>query len=160
MDPRNKTSLILLIVVVVLGLVLVVEAGGSDKSHLSARRMACFANLKQATQAGLLYSEDHSGRMPLCMSWMDATKEYIKHEESFKCPQVDEPKPGEYGHAMDVKASGLCLNGVKNLPEVVYLFDSVLLARNACSGFYGFPDPKKRTTVFAYLDGHAKKRRP
>jgi hypothetical protein len=56
---------ILLSPVVVLGLVLVVEAGGSDKSHLSARRMACFANLNQATQAGLLYSEDRNAARTL-----------------------------------------------------------------------------------------------
>ena len=53
-------------------------------------------------------------------------------------------------------------SGDPNPDKTVLLFESVLLARNACSGVYGLPNPPRHNdkNAVAYLDGHAKRLGP
>jgi prepilin-type processing-associated H-X9-DG protein len=108
--------------------------------------------------AELMYAADHDERLPPCLTWMDATQKYANHPDIFRCPERKKIKEGDYGHAMNVELSlALSTDFTKKSQGIPVLFDSVLLARNACSGFYGFPDPKENNTAVAYLDGHVSK---
>jgi prepilin-type processing-associated H-X9-DG protein len=119
---------------------------------------ACIYNLKQAMMGSLIYASEHDDRLPISTSWMDDLHDYTKNQDIYGCPQIKDRAKGEYGHAMNIATSTLDTNKVKQPAAVACLFDSVLLARNACSGFSGFPDPKVRATNVSYVDGHARRK--
>jgi hypothetical protein len=122
--------------------------------HPSPRGMHCLVNLKQTMVAQLMYATDHGERLPPCQTWMDATSPYTKGEAIFHSPDLKDATEDQYGFAMNVQMSLIQIEKDANPAESPVLFDSLLLVRNACSGFYGFPDPKDRLAHVAYLDGH------
>lgn len=116
---------------------------------------SCMSNLKLLALANLVYLADYDDRLPDSQTWMDSLVPYTKNEDLFHCPDVKKTNPKAYGYAMNYEMSGKTQKEVAK-PELAPLaFDSVLLVRNATSGFYGFPDPPRhnRNNV-AYLDGH------
>jgi hypothetical protein len=117
---------------------------------------SCVSHLKLCMMAQLIYAGDFDDHLPPCTTWMGATFPYSKNDGIYHCPDLKDAKKDEYGYAMNVAMSRVRTVDI-NKPELEpVLFDSLLLARNACSGFYGFPDPKQRKTVVAYSDGHVK----
>jgi prepilin-type processing-associated H-X9-DG protein len=126
----------------------------TTRTHPS--RSECLSHVKQCMIAQLIYSDDYNGRLPPCTSWMDATQEYIKNDSIYHCPLIKDAKKDEYGYAMNVAVSSVKTTAYSKPDQVPVLFDSVLLARNACSGFYGFPEFEKRGTSVGFADGHVK----
>jgi prepilin-type processing-associated H-X9-DG protein len=118
----------------------------------------CVSNLKQCMLGQLFYATDHDDRLPLSAHWMDAISRYVK-PGVVKCPTLAKKSIKGYGYAMNLAMSRVQTKSVKAPEQAPVLFDSILLGRNASSGFYGFPDPKERKTNIAYLDGHAAKRK-
>ena len=122
----------------------------------------CTSNLKQLMFGQLIYAEDNAGRLPLAARWMDAGTPYIRNEQNLHCPAFRKTDPKAYGYAMDFALSGLQTKTAPDLATTVVLFESMLLARNATSGFYGFPDPPRHNggNKSACLDGHVKRLNP
>jgi prepilin-type processing-associated H-X9-DG protein len=118
------------------------------------------SNVKQLAMGQLMYGADHDDGLPLAENWMDAIPQYVRDKDCFHCPAI--PEGGGYGYAMNVEMSGKRTSREPEPAAEVLLFESVLLARNACSGVYGFPDPPRHDgkNCFAYLDGHVKAHRP
>jgi prepilin-type processing-associated H-X9-DG protein len=118
----------------------------------------CMSNLKQLALADLAYQADYDDRLPDSQFWMDRLVPYAKNEDLYHCPDVKKTNPKAYGYAMNYELSRRRGNDVAK-PEIAPLvFDSVLLVRNATSGFYGFPDPPRHSgNNVAYLDGHVER---
>jgi prepilin-type processing-associated H-X9-DG protein len=118
-------------------------------------RVLCLSNLKQLTLAELIYASDFDDHLPDSQTWMDRLVPYAKNEDLYHCPDVKKTNPHAYGYAMNCELSGKKGSDIAKPEMAPLVFDSVLLARNATSGFYGFPDPPRhdRNNV-AYVDGH------
>lgn len=118
----------------------------------------CMSRLRECNLACLSYASDHDDRLPPAPAWVDCAQDYARNSLVFVCPDVRMEHPGGYGYAMNFELSAKALKDVPKPSESPLLFDSVLLARNATSGFYGFPDPPRhRGNNVAYLDGHVER---
>jgi hypothetical protein len=120
-------------------------------------RWTCFSRVKGCVQAQMLYADEHDERLPPATAWMDACLPIAKSDYDFVCPQARDADPEAFGLAMNVAfSSGGWLDG-PDPSRAPLVFDSVLLARNACSGFSGLPDPPRHASgnSVGYLDGHA-----
>jgi prepilin-type processing-associated H-X9-DG protein len=118
---------------------------------------ACISNLKQLALGETLYAAQNDDRLPEAMIWLDSTVPYRKTEEILRCP-AQRNSAETYGYAMDFTMSGRRIGSVYDPSAAVLLFDSVLNARNATSGFYGLPHPSRHGSVngVAFVDGHAR----
>jgi len=156
MKGRSFISTLIAVVGVLLCLVVV----GAVLFPLFARatgggRTACLSNMKQCATAVRLYAEDHDDRLPPALSWMDATRQVAQTDYVFACPDLARTNPQSYGYAMNLTVSDVNTALEDQPADTVLLFESVLLARNACSGFYGLPDPPRHGgNCVAFLDGH------
>jgi hypothetical protein len=121
----------------------------------SGRGDACLSNLKQLAAAQAMYALDWDGRLPPANAWMDAIEPLPKSKDIFYNPRVRPRSPDAYGYAMNIYCSGIDVNKEADPSGTVLLFESLLLARNACSGFYGLPDPPRNgeANCVAFLDG-------
>jgi hypothetical protein len=130
-----------------------VFAQSRDHPH----RSPCLSNVKQLATGQLIYTCDWEDRLPQAVSWMDKIKPYVKDERVFHCPIAQAKDANAYGYAMSVACSDVNTVKAPTPDGTVLLFESALLARNACSGFYGLPDPPRHETVdmVAFVDGHA-----
>jgi prepilin-type processing-associated H-X9-DG protein len=118
----------------------------------------CMSNLRDLAMAVTIYQTDYDDRLPDSQTWMDRLVPYAKDEDLFHCPDVKKSDPHAYGYAMNYELSGKKGSDVAKPELAPLVFDSVLLVRNATSGFYGFPDPPRRDgDNVAYLDGHVRR---
>jgi len=118
--------------------------------------VACLSHIKQIALGDIMYSADNDDRLPPATTWMDAISPRVPSEALFHCPALE--GKNEYGYAMNFELSGKDTKALPRLESQVLVFDSVLLARNACSGVYGFPDASRHNGKYnvAFVDGHAK----
>jgi hypothetical protein len=120
-------------------------------------KVPCLSNLKQSMIAQVMYGVDHDDRLSPATRWMDACLPYAKHDDLFACPYARRADPRAYGHAMNFALSAASQEDEPDPIDTIVLFDSVLLARNACSGFYGLPDPPRhKLNPVAFLDTHVR----
>ena len=149
------------VVAIVAGLfvwALTYDVGGNDFE--SAKTAVCISNVKELGTALSLYAENSDGRLPDSSTWMNELQPYMKNERILHCPALLANGPGAYGYAMNFEISGKEVARIANPDGVPALFESVLMVRNATSGFYGLPDPRRHRnwrgncTVVGFLDGH------
>jgi prepilin-type processing-associated H-X9-DG protein len=159
-ESRRKRSTWLTVLVggVVLLMLVAVLWPVTTGGPLRAKSAACMSNLKQLAIAEIMYASDYGDQLPDAMAWMDEINPYVKNEDCFRCPGIEGKDKGVFGYAMDLTMSGKLTEKVAKPESTVLLFDSVLLARNACSGFYGLPNPPRhnKKNIVAFLDGHVK----
>jgi len=138
---------------------------GDSKEH--SRATACLSNLKQLSQAMLLY-ENEQERLPQTSNWMDATLGYIKHADDesspdwkIKCPGIttSQRESQNFGYAMKSKLGGINSTHVEKPETEALVFDSLLLAKNATTNQVAVPNFERHAGIqnAAYLDGHAKR---
>jgi len=120
------------------------------------KSIACLSNIKQLALGQIMYSSDFDDRLPSATAWMDCIAKYVQSAGVFHCPALD--GKDEYGYAMNVACDREKTTDEHEPESKVLLFESVLLARNACSGVYGLPNPSRHDdrNVAVYVDGHAK----
>ncbi len=121
------------------------------------RPTACLSNVKQLTTGMIMYAQDHDDRLPLTDRWMDvATSALMDNQErDFYCPFLKNRKPDEYGYSMYFKMAGREVGSITNPADIVLVFDSVVLDKNAATGLVGFGD-RHEAAPFGFADGHAK----
>jgi hypothetical protein len=111
----------------------------------AAIRTSCMVNLKQISQAQLLYSADADGRFPDAARWIDQSEAYNEYERSFTCPAV-KSQGRQFGYAFNAAVSKKKAADLKDRREVL-LYESGNLQRNA-SG-----DPSKEPPTNRHLRG-------
>jgi hypothetical protein len=107
---------------------------------------ACLSNLKQIVLAQSMYAANHDERLPNATAWMDEIEPFVKSQDIYRCPALRKT-PEAYGYAMNFLMSGVNSRKLSSPESTPLVFDSVLLVRNATSGFYGFPDPPRHGTA-------------
>jgi prepilin-type processing-associated H-X9-DG protein len=125
-------------------------------ARLAPPSSSCLSNLKQLAIGEGIYAMEHDDKLPPATLWMDAIEPNVKWPEAFRCPAIG---GGEgYGYAMNCTLPAQPTMDFQEPSTAVLLFESVLTARNACSGVYGFPDPPRHNdkNAVAFLDGHVK----
>lgn len=157
--PANNCVSVLAVAALVLLLgAILFPVFASSKGHGPTR---CLSNIKQCDLGLQMYAGDHDDHLPPADAWMDCIVKYEATDEVLACPDVRGSNPKGYGYAMNIALSCKPIAKVPNPDEVVLIFDSVLLARNACSGFYGFPDPPRPSrNHVGFVDGHVQSLSP
>ena len=157
--PANIGVSVLAVAAIVLILSAVLFPVFVGRKHDGAN--LCLSNIKMADMAVQVYATDNDNRLPPATTWMDAAEKYAHTPAVLASPDVRDHDPSGYGYAMNVAMSCKPTAQVHDPGGTALIFDSVLLARNACSGFYGFPDPPRPHSNFVgFVDGHARSMRP
>jgi hypothetical protein len=90
---------------------------------------------------------------------MDASRPYLKNDAVFVCPELKRAKPIGCGYAFHDSLLGQRLDGIQSLADEPMVFDSAILAHNACAGLESLPRPPRHSNhkynVVGYMDGHA-----
>ena len=126
----------------------------------SAKGAACRSNLKQISQATLLYAEDHDGRLPPADRWGSAVPR--QSSAILSCPTHGWELPG---YAMSWDMSSRLVRSIPDPTSAPLVFDSDLTGPNAAGSLADLPSPPRHggTWTFdedpphnnvAYADGH------
>jgi len=132
----------------------------------AAFRAVCLQNVKQLTQAMLLYAEDSGGRLPPVERWCDLTAAYLGDWDSdgrapgaadaFVCPEAVFL---ECGYACNAGLAGVILTTVTDRARTVTIFESDG-AWNATGGVELLPlEPRHgwgQGDNYGFADGHAR----
>lgn len=120
----------------------------------------CQSNVKQQTTALLIYAADHDDRLPTRDSWMDALLPFVKSEQIFHCPAVQESNqenPHLFGYAFNSRLSGVEIESIDRPETVPMTYDSINMGRNASDPIVSLPSPPrvhddKACNLISYLD--------
>lgn len=97
-----------------------------------------------------MYLLDSDMNLPLAQHWADDLLPYAGSKHPYACPDLDNPSPASFGHALPSAMSGVNIAKEADLSSVGVLFDSTDLTWNACG-----PIPPKlgERRNAAFLDG-------
>lgn len=118
-----------------------------------AQSINCMNNLKQLALGGVMYSEEHQGRLPLGDNWCDAVEKYVGNRKVFQCPAGDSSQPCHY--AFNARLAGIDIKALTNPAQTVLFFET-----DGGWNLSGGPEllisrPRHRNAVgVAFADGH------
>lgn len=112
---------------------------------------ASLSNLREIALAGMIFANDHDGRLPQADTWMDDLAPYVRSEQVFKSPLAPDL---EWGYAMNEALAGMDVYDLYYPTQVVLFFESDLGTRNAAGGLEAVPDPPRNElgNAFAFAD--------
>lgn len=116
------------------------------------------SDMKQLAIGLIMYGADWDDRMPPAESWFDRVNLYIQNEAVAVCDGLDEPGPGQFGHALHRPMAAARLDTLEHPERTVLVLDSMDLSRNAVSDLSQLPRPGRnegRNTI-AYADSHVR----
>lgn len=125
------------------------------------RRTQCLANIKQLAIAAIMYSDSNDQALPLCDNWYDslvatyAQQKRNSDKPDFFCSEIPSRKPDQIGYAMYFKMSGRKVDSIVEPEQIVLVFESVILDKNASTGLVGFGN-RHEPVAIGFADGHLK----
>ena len=114
----------------------------------------CRSNVKQASLAILIYSDDYDDRLPLSSKWGDMVERESRNPAALK--DVEGVPDGSFGYAFRKSAPRTQISSVRNMDTLALIFDSTLMSKNAVGEVDSLPSPGRHDgkDVIGYLDGH------
>jgi prepilin-type processing-associated H-X9-DG protein len=126
----------------------------ANRARDNARRSSCQSNLKQVALGMMQYIQDYDERTPPTKNWIDVLQPYVKSEQIFICPSVDDPKG--YGYAYNSNFAQKNFAAVQSPSLTASVYETSILKRNA----FGPGDNRAYRHLdgsnYAYGDGHVK----
>jgi prepilin-type processing-associated H-X9-DG protein len=121
----------------------------SDAMHIASE-----SNLKQIALAIIMYTQDHSEKLPDADKWVDEIMPYVKTEAVFHDPAA--PAGQRWSYAYNKNLSGVKFASLANPAQTVLAFDSTLGTKNARDTGASVPKPGLHAGAsdFAFADGH------
>jgi hypothetical protein len=157
-----------LIVLVLAAILVPVFASAREK----AREVSCLSNLKEQGLAALTYSQDWDNTLPAARGWMETLEPYVTKADNglhgasiqsrFQCPDAVANYSGTlknvYGYAYNSRLSRVKLDKVEAPAEMVMIFESSSLLRNADDPFRSVARPGRHYggNVICFADGYAR----
>jgi prepilin-type processing-associated H-X9-DG protein len=133
------------------------------QARLKARQVACLSHVAEMARAAQLYAEDHNEVYPASNAWMDSLTPYIGKSQKvstistttvFHCPSV---AAEGYGYAYNSLMSQKALADISKPNEIIMLYDSSDLARNASDPVTSLPSPPRHIgNNIGFVDGHVR----
>lgn len=122
-------------------------------SRERARRSSCLSNVKQLSNALLMYASDYDERLPPANVWHDAIFPYVKNEWIWHCPTRKERVPSySYNALLHCRS----LTEVGSPKEQPMLFETDVSRRNAADLGVTFITPHNQRGAVGYVDGHVR----
>jgi hypothetical protein len=124
------------------------------QSRENARKQQCLSNVESIALAMQMFSVDN-GRFPSADKWVDEIKPYLANDVALKCPEDKSSARCSYG--MNKALSKLAVKKIKNLSEVVAVYETAHPGRNPSGGKSDVISPPRHhgDNNFGYADGHA-----
>jgi prepilin-type processing-associated H-X9-DG protein len=116
------------------------------------RRVSCQNNMKQIALGIMQYIQDYDEKFPPAKQWKDAVMPYVKSEQIFHCPSVDENKDG---YALNWKLSTKNVgSSLMYSPSMVMLYESTALKPNHSGEGQDMAFRHMGGTNIGFVDGH------
>jgi Protein of unknown function (DUF1559). len=119
-----------------------------------ARQAACMANLRQQSNALMMYCLDHDGQLPPAAVWMDVSAAYAGGSTAvYRCPEVR--KTASFGYAFNEQLSQKPTGKIANAATTPLVYDSYDLSRNAHDDAISMPRAgrHRKGNNVVYADG-------
>lgn len=128
-----------------------------NTAFVEKRQLAsCQTNLKQLMLGILQYSQDYNETLPPARKWMDVIQPYVRSEQILHCPALTDPKPSEYGYALNQNLSGIRQSKLDNVAQTVAIYETDALERNAFGAGEERAYRHGGGSNIAFADGHIK----
>ena len=132
----------------------------------------CISNLKQIGASMTMYAQDYDDKLPIARRWSDGVQSYLNQNGEktavLQCPGISAKGSKQFGYAFNSAIGEKNLSKIKSPANMMLVFDSANLERNASDSALSFPTPprhvvrsvkgKRKTAVnfVCYLDSHVK----
>ncbi|MHC4311839.1 MAG: DUF4190 domain-containing protein [Planctomycetota bacterium] len=130
------------------------------RAKTQAKMLVSSTNLRQLSQAAILYSDDNDGKLPPSASWPEAMRSYYKDKKLLLSPF--DPEAGR-AYAMNAGLDGRKSSEIQQ-PARTVLFFECRFGSPPGGGRELLPEPPKAETragyQMAFLDGHVERIRP